>query len=107
MLPRRVIVKEVLDCRYSPGQRPLSWDKRYPGVEGIVTTEGESVTLYSNGGQSSPRPGWELLLLKPADSTPEQSVDEDVPSGAISWTLYGIKKLEENPTSTEEPDSSP
>jgi len=104
-LPRRVVVRQVLSSRYQPGERPLSWDERYPGVETIETIEGETIQLYSNGGQSSPAPGWEILLTKTiplslafgapkaakgsfAGETEESS--EAIEEAASEWTLYGI-----------------
>lgn len=77
-LPRRVIVADVLSCRYAPGERPVSWDERRSGYETIRTTTGELIKLASSGGQSSPAKGWELLLTK-----------KSVPD-AVEWTLYGI-----------------
>lgn len=85
-LPRRIVVKEVLESRYAPGERPVSWDKRTPGIELILTTEGERIPLYSSGGQSSPNTGWELLLMRPI------ATQEGGEESAASWTLYGIRK---------------
>ena len=81
-LPRRVIVQEVLEARYEPGERPSSWDARGPGVETVRTRDGELVKLLSNGGQSSPASGWELLLTKESANGAEPA--------AYEWTLYGI-----------------
>lgn len=77
-LPRRVTVAQVLQSRYAPGRRPGSWDARREGIERIRTTSGEELELFSTGGQSSPAPGWELLLTEPRDT-------------AVEWTLYGLK----------------
>jgi hypothetical protein len=86
-LPRRVVVEEVISSRYPPGERPTSWDKRHQGTEKIRTTEGEELLIYSNGGQSSPAKGWEILLTKEGneDCSP-------VDGQPISWTLYGLKR---------------
>ena len=94
---RRVLVKEVLAARYAGGQRPLSWDKRQAGIEKIVTEEGETVTLLSGGGQSTPKPGWELLLMRTADERDFQSQLLSAPEEpAVTWTLYGIKPTGSN-----------
>lgn len=83
-LPRRIRIQEILSGRYAPGKRPLSWDARKPGVEKVRTADGEVLSLYSNGGQSTPAPGWQLLLTKPhASATAEEA-------GALQWTLYGV-----------------
>lgn len=80
-LPRRITVAEILDGRYTPGQRPMSWDERASGLEQLTTTEGETITIFSSGGQSTPAPGWELLLTEFAQDSPE----------SFNWTLYGIR----------------
>lgn len=79
----------MLDSRYSPGSRPVLWEERHSGVESVRTTEGDEVKIYSNGGQSSPAPGWELLLLK-TRINPAASDGSD--AGAVLWTLYGLPK---------------
>lgn len=84
-LPRRIRVQEVLSGRYPPGEKPVSWDERKSGIEQIRTVEGDTISLYSGGGQSTPAPGWELLLTK---EQPQLSN----PTPAILWTLYGIGK---------------
>jgi len=82
--PKRVLVFEVLSSRYAPGKRPTSWDERFAGVEKIKTSSGEIITLYSNGGQSSPAPGWELLLMDNVSNLKNTKA-------ASLWTLYGIQ----------------
>ena len=77
-LPRRITVTNVLSSRYAPGQRPVSWDERTEGEEEVETEESGAIRLNSNGGQSSPAPGWELLLTT---LTPK----------GYEWTLFGIK----------------
>ena len=72
----------MIEGRYAPGKKPLSWDERSAGVDKVRTTEGEELTLFSGGGQSTPAPGWELLL------TGERNGD----APAYSWTLYGISR---------------
>lgn len=85
LLPRRVRVAEVLSGRYQPGEKPVSWDQRISGVEKIRTADGDTLSLYSGGGQSTPAPGWELLLTKE-----RAQLSEHEP--ALLWTLYGIGK---------------
>ena len=68
--PRRVKIKSVIrsryesrgDSRFTSGTKPLSWDQRIAGVDEVLTDTGEELKLFSNGGQSTPAPGWELLL---------------------------------------------
>ena len=97
-LPRRVRVQSVVRSRYAPGERPTSWDERVPGIETVVTDEGETLNLYSNGGQSSPSAGWELLLTEPySKKSPEESNIEI----AHLWTLYGISRAAEESESAE------
>lgn len=88
-LPKRIIVAEVLRSRYKPGQRPVSWDERSPGLESVRGSDGEEYQLFSNGGQSTPAPGWELLLTNVVEVEGEQG------ASGLEWTLYGIKKLAE------------
>ncbi len=83
-LPRRIRVKETLSGRYEAGSRPVSWDDRRSGVEKIIADNGETITLYSNGGQSTPAPGWELLLTKEANDVGE--------AHAVHWTVYGMAR---------------
>lgn len=86
-LPRRVVVRSVIDSRYEPGTRPVNWDERREGVE-TVEVEGEGrIRLFSSGGQSSPAPGWELLLTDRSHANPTLGDDP-----AYVWTLYGIKR---------------
>ncbi len=84
-LPKRVTVSEVITSRYLPGTRPVSWDLRVPGFEVIRTTSGEEIVLASNGGQSTPAPGWQLLLTKEAQSETNNRV--------LEWTLYGVTPI--------------
>lgn len=84
-LPRRVHVKKVISSRYSSGERPLSWDERVAGIEEIQAEDGELVVLFSNGGQSTPKPGWDILLTQPHRSAQASQL-------ALEWTLYGIPK---------------
>ena len=81
-LPTRVVVQSVVSSRYEPGERPISWDDRREGIEVVAITGGEQLQLYSSGGQSTPAPGWEVLLTEATQGTDQQA--------AYSWTLYGI-----------------
>ena len=89
ILPKKISVKEVVSSRYEVGQRPTSWDDRRSGLEVVKTEQGEVVNLYSNGGQSSPHAGWELLLIERLDHSLESEKTSSVP--AYTWTLYGLK----------------
>jgi hypothetical protein len=81
-LPRRVVVTRVISGRYQPGTKPDSWDSRSPGIEEIESGESERIILYSDGGQSTPSPGWDILLTG----------TELMEQGKVGfrWTLYGI-----------------
>ena len=81
-LPRRVVISRLLSGRYAPGARPVSWDQRKEGIESIFTEEGETLRLYSHGGQSTPSKNWEILLTN-------EMLGSD--GATYSWTLYGIK----------------
>ena len=92
-LPRRVRVKDVILSRYTPGKRPTSWDERAAGVECILTEDGETIALFSNGGQSSPAVGWELLLVQEQDiGDAERPKNIDPHATPFAWTLYGIAR---------------
>ena len=87
--PRRVKVAKIIQSRYEPGKRPVSWDKRLEGIEQIKTADGEVIALFSGGSQSTPAPGWELLLT--------QGIELDLTTGdhaniacGTAWTLYGL-----------------
>lgn len=82
-LPRRIVVSKTISGRYRPGERPVNWGKRRAGIDRVTDASGLDITLVSNGGQSTPAPGWELLLTERADL--------DNQSG-FAWTLYGLKK---------------
>jgi hypothetical protein len=84
-LPRRINVKEVLESRYLPGERPTLWGDRRQGVEIVTDENGENIALLSSGGQPTPAIGWQLLLTKTV------SVDNlDGLESAHVWTLYGV-----------------
>lgn len=76
-LPKKISVAKVISSRYE-GDRPANWDERYAGVDVITTYSGDTMTLVSTGQQSSPKPGWTLML------TAEQ------PGVGFQWTLYGL-----------------
>ena len=71
----------VLSGRYPAGERPLDWEKRRAGEEIIATVSGEEIRLYSSAMQSTPAPGWQVLLT--ADAA-------DSEAAPLRWTLYGI-----------------
>lgn len=75
--PQKITVKSV-ESRYGAPGRPAVWDTREPGVDIVTTTDGRVLKLKSDGQQSSPSPGWVLM------------VDEADAHGFFSWTLYGI-----------------
>lgn len=77
-LPARVQVAEVISARSGVVGRTLDWDRRRPGVDVIRTMKGDVVRLFSDGGQSTPSPGWVLML------TGGNSAE------GYEWTLYGL-----------------
>jgi len=78
-LPKKISVAELISSRY-PGERPADWDQRFSGVDVVATETGETLTLVSSGQQSSPKPGWSLML------TAER------PGIGYEWTLYGLPR---------------
>ena len=77
----KVCVTAVVSSRYgrfSAGKRPLLWDERVEGREVVKVDGGEEVTLLSSAMQSTPKPGWILVLTGGSESA------------GFTWTLYGI-----------------
>lgn len=83
---RRIKVQKVISGRYPDHIRPLRWDDRTAGVEKVLSTSGEEVVLYSNGGQSTPESGWEILLIDTVHVA-------EAGTAAQTWTLYGISAV--------------
>jgi hypothetical protein len=92
---RRVKVRQLLNSRYTksalpqdpyqgsesyfiPPNRPSSWEDRIPGIDTIVTEEGETLEIYSDPQQSTPKIGWTLLIGRHDEGN------------FYRWTLYGI-----------------
>ena len=81
-IPFRDSVEELISSRYDSfeGQKPGSWDARSEGKDVVRLKSGKTVTLFSDGGQSPPKPGWIILLT------------DGNPSDGYNWTLYGIPR---------------
>jgi hypothetical protein len=77
-LPARIKISSVVSGRYAAGKKPVSWDKRVSGIDVCLDQDGTELQLLSSGDQSTPAPGWELLLT---------ARNED---GQFNWTLYGV-----------------
>lgn len=77
-LPCRIMIKEIVSSRYQDHKRPLSWDDRREGVDVVRSDDGREVRLFSDGGQSPPKPGWIIL------------VNDGAPDIGYRWTLYGM-----------------
>jgi hypothetical protein len=79
-LPVRVDVVEVLSSRYQTRghERPLSWDERCEGLDVVLTADGLTLPLHSDGQQSVPKRGWGLMIVS-GDS-----------SEGYRWTLYSL-----------------
>ena len=78
-LPVRVEVKSIVSSRYPNHTRPLDWNARVAGRDVIETADGLSLTLWSDGQQSPPKPGWVILLTNGSEDP------------GYRWTLYGIR----------------
>lgn len=87
-LPKRVLVTDVLSARYQPGTKPLSWDKRFDGIDIVKTADSEVYALASSGAQSTPAKGWTLLITEQAGEAEFQKLGK-LPTH--KWTLYGIR----------------
>ena len=81
--PFRILVSKVISSRYDDlkgGGRPDNWDLRRSGVDIIQSAAGESLKLSCDGGQSTPHPGW-VIMVTGGDS-----------EKGYRWTLYGTPK---------------
>jgi hypothetical protein len=77
----KVSVTGVVSSRYgrfSAGKRPLRWDDRVEGREVVKVEGGQELTLLSSAMQSTPKPGWILVLTGGSERE------------GYTWTLYGI-----------------
>ncbi|RIL10271.1 MAG: hypothetical protein DCC75_04710 [Proteobacteria bacterium] len=79
-VPCKVQIKQILVSRYADNKRPLSWDQRLAGHDHIVTSNGQTIKLWSEGGQSPPRPGCAIIIT--SGSSEE----------GYKWTLYSMPK---------------
>ena len=77
-LPKSILVKEVVSSRYPGAIRPDSWDDRIAGIDVIIASDGNKYNLLSDGQQSPPQKGWQLVL---------REGDNRV---GYHWTLYGL-----------------
>lgn len=73
----------MLKGRYPNGIKPLSWDERYAGIDIIIDDQGAQIPLYSEGDQSTPQAGWEILI---------NGCKGDPVDGPYTWTLFGVAK---------------
>jgi hypothetical protein len=77
-LPKAIFVKEVLKSRYADNDRPQNWDQRCSGIDTIIASDGNQYNLFCDGQQSTPKPGWQIVL---------NSGDN---RAGFEWTLYGM-----------------
>ncbi len=80
-LHAKVCVAGVVSSRYGGtkgGDRPLLWDERCEGNDVVRIEGGETLTLKSSAMQSTPKPGWILVLTGGSERE------------GYTWTLYGI-----------------
>ena len=75
----KVCVVSLVSSRYGGvGERPLQWDERQAGKDVVSIEGGETITLQSSPMQSTPKPGWILVLTGGSHHE------------GYTWTLYGI-----------------
>jgi len=80
-LHAKVCVGEVVSSRYGAANgttRPLLWDERREGTDVVRVEGGATITLKSSAMQSTPKPGWILVLTGGSEQE------------GYTWTLYGI-----------------
>jgi hypothetical protein len=83
-LPARIEVSRVVASRYGDeAGRPRSWDERFGGVDLVESADGAQYKLLSDGQQSTPHPGWVILLISGSAGD------------GYRWTLYGMPKAGE------------
>lgn len=90
MTAGKICVAEVVSSRYATvggacggkagWERPQSWDARKAGVDVVRALNGETFKLSSSPMQSTPRPGWVIVLTGGSEQE------------GFSWTLYGISR---------------
>lgn len=87
-IPARIDVSGLLGSRYEAQnhERPLSWDERVEGIDVVVTVEGRTIKLLSDGQQAPPQRGWGLIITG-GDS-----------QKGYRWTLYSLPKGSEIPS---------
>lgn len=71
-------VSAIVSSRYYDNERPASWDRRIEGVDVVRAVDGTEYTLWSQGDQSPPKPGWVVMVT---------SGDEE----GYRWTLFGMR----------------
>ncbi len=91
----KVCVAEVVLSRYATvggrscarssfgkagGERPQSWDARKAGIDVVRSLAGETIKLASSPMQSTPKPGWVIVLTGGTEHE------------GYTWTLYGISR---------------
>lgn len=73
-------IQSIVSSRYPNHERPVNWDRRVSGIDVVLTNDGRTVRLLSDGSQSPPKPGWGIILR---DGDGE---------GAYRWTLYAVPR---------------
>jgi hypothetical protein len=79
--PQRITVEQVVSSRYPPShERPENWADRLAGQDLVRSSDGQLILLQSDGGQSPPQVGWQILLR------------EGNAASGYEWTLVGMPK---------------
>ena len=74
-----VTVCRIVVSRYENNLRPIQWENRREGTDIVVLENGEEISLFSDGQQSPPKPGWKIVIYGKHEE------------GGFLLTLHGIE----------------
>ena len=77
-LPKSIVVTDLVSSRYPTAIRPENWDARSAGIDTVIASDGNKYNLLSDGQQSPPQKGWQVILR------------EGDNRAGFRWTLYGL-----------------
>jgi hypothetical protein len=69
---------DVTEDLFLSPNRPANWEERLDGCEVIESVDGEQIQLWSDGMQSTPKPGWVILTTGGSQES------------GYTWTLYAM-----------------